>query len=80
MLLWLRNLRVHTFEPRHFENIGGNGWKNQGNLKREEKLSKVNDNIDELQSNAIEDSSKKHDLESVYIEEEPTAKKKKTLD
>merc|ERR1711994_471862 len=21
MLLWLRNLRVHSFEPRHFENI-----------------------------------------------------------
>ena len=21
MLLWLRNLRIHSFEPRHFENI-----------------------------------------------------------
>ena len=21
MLLWLRNLRIHSFEPRHFENV-----------------------------------------------------------
>ena len=89
MLLWLRNLRIHTFEPRHFENIRvestshKNNFKigvDQGNIEKDEKLSKVNDTINELESNAIENSSKKHNIESVRVKEEPTAKKQKVLE
>ena len=88
MLLWLRNLRIHRFEPRHFENIRldpthvKNSLKvhvHQGNIEKE-KSSRVNDAIDELEPNAIANSSNKHNLESSCIEEEPTIKKKKALD
>ena len=52
----------------------------QGNIEKDEKLSKVNDTINELESNAIENSSKKHNIESVRVKEEPTAKKQKVLE
>ena len=68
MLLWLRNLRIHSFEPRHFENISP---QHLDNVIRIPSLNSRNSvegqtvhntlNIEEKQSKTICDEGVKQD-------------------
>ena len=56
MLLWLRNLRIHSFEPRHFENINPQHY----------------DNIRVKSSSVENVIQNEHDLDPIKSQEEST--------
>ena len=93
MLLWLRNLRIHSFEPRHFENINPQHYDNiKVKSTSVEKIINNQEDLDKIKSqeestNALPSSN---DLNSSVSEnlsetadvnsssiEEPTSKRKK---
>ena len=84
MLLWLRNLRIHSFEPRHFENINPIHYDNirvkassvENGLKSQEESTKPLPTSNDVNPSVYENLSEIEDGTS-SSREEPTSKRKK---
>ena len=82
MLLWLRNLRIHSFEPRHFENINPMHYDNirvkassvENGLKSQEESTKPLPTNNGVIPSVCENLS---EIEGSSSREEPTSKRKK---
>lgn len=88
MLLWLRNLRIHSFEPRHFENVSeqhldnvtraaaSNSKKDKNGINIAEKQSNICDGLaDKSYKNGIELNSEN----SITSEEKESTPKRAKL-
>ena len=89
MLLWLRNLRIHSFEPRHFENVSSqhldnvtraaapNSRQDKNGINIAEKQSNI---CDDLKDKSSETGNGLNSANSIISEEtESTPKRAKLL-
>ena len=79
MLLWLRNLRIHSFTPRHFENINPSHFDDfrVNNLTKDMKSTDKSGFEAQEQTSKLNSAEYSKNSNVAYLEMEPTSKKQR---
>lgn len=79
MLLWLRNLRIHSFTPRHFENINPSHFDDfrVNNLTTDLKSMDQSGFEAQEQTSKLDSAEYSKNSNVAYLEMEPTSKKQR---